>query len=79
MAVAVMDNIDVKGGTEEEEEDRMGRSLPRHHPHPRPPPLQDINGAERNAIKNYVDRQHQRVVDVVVSVVPFRSSCLLDR
>jgi hypothetical protein len=57
----------------------MGRSLPRRHPHPRPPPLQEFNDAERDAIKNYVDRRHQHVVDVVVSVVPFRSSRPLDR
>jgi hypothetical protein len=56
----------------------MGRSLPRRHPHPRPPPLQEFDNAERDAIENYVNRQHQRVVDVVVSIVPFRSSPPLD-
>jgi hypothetical protein len=57
----------------------MGRSLPRRHPHPRPSPLQEFDDAERNAIENFVDRQHQRIVNVVVSVVPFRSSRPLDR
>ena len=57
----------------------MGQSLPRRHPHPRPPPLQEFDDAERDAIKNYVDRQHQRVVNIVVSVIPFCSSRPLDR
>jgi hypothetical protein len=56
----------------------MGRSLPRRHPHPRPPPLQEFDDAERDAIENYVNRRHQRVVNLVVSVVPFRSSRPLD-
>ena len=36
MVVAVMDNVDVGGATEEEEED--GPIIAAVHPHPRPPP-----------------------------------------
>jgi hypothetical protein len=77
MVVAVMDDVDVGGATEEEEED--GPIIAAVHPHPRPPPLQEFDDAERDAIENYVDCRHQRVVDVVVSVIPFRSSRPLDR
>jgi hypothetical protein len=70
-----MDDVDVGGATEEEDGPIIAAAL---SPSPSPP-LQEFDDAERDAIENYVDRRHQRVVDVVISVVPFRSSRPLDR
>jgi hypothetical protein len=77
VVVTVMDVVDIWGATEEEEEDGP---IIAAAPSPSPsPPLQEFDNTERDAIENYVDRQHQHVVNVVVSVVPFRSSRPLNR